>query len=78
MKKIISKLNKLFAPKTRAEIIESKIAELTQDIFMCGFSNYEIATILNTTQGDVKAILKHRKAVIEKELLETTQAINTL
>ena len=76
--KLIAKIKKHFAPKTRAEIIDQKITDLMHEILICDFTNEEIAFILNGMRADGKDLLLRRKSMLESESVKTANAANTL
>jgi hypothetical protein len=69
---------KLFKRKTRPEVIDSAIENIMHELLINEFSNSEIATILIRLRTTGKQVLIERKVGLEKELLSTTNAINSL
>ncbi len=67
-----------FKRKSRAELIEDKAHNIVHDILISGFSNREVAIIIHTAKAKGREILESRKIELEKELLETCNAINSL
>lgn len=67
-----------FKKKSRAELIDSKVADIIHQILIEGYSNAEIGLILKTIQEDGKHLLEHRRALLIDELHETVEAINKL
>lgn len=64
--------------KSRVNVIESKVNEITKDLLTSGFSNMEIAIIANTVKSDIKNALEDRRQLLTQALEETTKAINKL
>lgn len=67
-----------FKKKSRAELIDSKVADIIHQILIEGYSNAEIGLILKTIQEDGKYLLEHRRALLIDELHATVEAINKL
>ena len=80
MKNNLNKTLKRFwpKPKSRIQIIESKVQEITREILISGFSNLEISIISKTICSDIKTALEDRKQLLINELDETVKAINKL
>lgn len=64
--------------KSRAELIEDKAQSIVHEIIVSGFSNSEIAMILNTAKARGREVLERRRAELDLEALETNNAINSL
>lgn len=77
---LLNKFMKRFwpKPKSRIQIIESKVQEITKELLISGFSNYEIALISKTVCSDIKNALEDRKQLLINQLNETVEAINKL
>lgn len=65
-------------PKSRINLIEGKVNEITKDLLTSGFASNEIAIISKTVCSDIKSALQDRKQLLINELDETVQAINKL
>lgn len=69
---------KFWKRKTRPEIIDLAVENIMHELLINEFSNAEIAIILTRLRSTGKSILIDRKDGLEKELLSTTNAINSL
>lgn len=67
-----------FKKKPRQAIVEDKIEDVLHDILTLDFSNEEIGYILKSLSSIGKKVLEERKSSLEKQLLETCNAINLL
>jgi len=67
-----------FKRKPRQAIVEDKIEDVLHDILTLDFSNEEIGYILKSLSSIGKKVLEERKSSLEKQLLETCNAINLL
>ena len=65
-------------PKSRVNIIEAKVNEITKDLLISGFTSNEIAIISKTVCSDIKQALQDRKQLLTDELRNTIEAINKL
>jgi len=79
----MNKLNALITrfwpkPKSRIELIEGKVSEITKDLLISGFSNLEIAVIAKTVGSDIKNALEDRETLLINELNNTREAIKKL
>jgi hypothetical protein len=77
-KKSLKKLQKQFKGKSRSEIIDAKIQDISKDLVTLGFTNEELALIASHLSKDIKNLLQHRKELLTKELEQTIKAINKL
>lgn len=71
---------KQFKKPIREEIIEDFISEKVNSIFhsQAEFSNFEIGMIVERIVSSTKDKLSNRKELLDKDLRETINAINSL
>lgn len=69
---------KFWKKKSRAELIEDKAQSIVHEIIVSGFSNSEIAIILNTAKARGREVLEKRRTELDLETLDTNNAINSL
>lgn len=65
-------------PKSRINLIEGKVNEITKDLLISKFTSNEIAIISKTVCSDIKSALQDRKQLLTEELRNTIEAINKL
>lgn len=75
---ITKKIKKQLKGKSRSEIIDAKIQDISRDLVISGFTNEELAMIASHLSKDIKNLLQHRKELLTKELEQTIKAINKL
>jgi len=75
---ITKKIKKQLQGKSRTEIIDSKIQDISADLIVSGFTNEELSLIVSHLGKDIKELLQHRKELLTKELEQTIRAINKL
>lgn len=79
LKSIYQKFIDNFKPKSRSEIIEDLIQAIVDNLTKsANISNSETAHVSLEVKNRVKTILSQRKESLEKELISTASAINTL
>lgn len=78
-------LKRIFKKETRADVLNTFIEHILKEILIHKFSNAEIAIILNSLSDQGKSKLEARREALEKEaveiqkeIVETTNAINSL
>ena len=76
--KSLKKLKKQFKGKSRSEILDLKIQDISRDLIISGFTNEELSIIVTHLSKDIKSLLQHRKELLTKELEQTIKAINKL
>lgn len=69
---------KFFKRKSRQEIVSQFTDKLLHEILISDLSNSEIAIVLKGLSSIGKQTLEERKSSLEKQLLETCNAINSL
>lgn len=65
-------------PKSRVDVINLKVEEITKELITCGLSSNEIAVAVKTVSADVKHHLEQRKQLLTESLENVTKAINKL
>lgn len=79
MNMVVKKISLFFPkPKSRINLIEIKVKDVTKDLLISGFSSLEIAIIAKTINSDIKSALEDRKQILTQELQNTVEAINKL
>jgi hypothetical protein len=75
---ITKKLKKQFKGRSRTEIVDLKIQDISRDLLISGFTNEELSLIAYHLSKDIKDLLQSRKELLTKELEQTIRAINKL